>query len=283
MQRQINNRQSLIVNHKSSIINHQPSVINHQLSIINHQSSTTSHQPSVINRQLSTIGQQSSIIDHQSSISARIPILGVRPPRLWRKEISSSDVKWSLTQFDEYEERMRISSLDGMDRSIVSTRELLTIDFVILLREDYLSEGELTADTLRKVLKTYANEDNDETVDPGQFVRGVTGAVKMDMNLAVFARMSSVRLALKMFLKEYNMKLKSASGWDDRYGRLIMKAITKGNRPFEWCEQVKALVSLTEEAKSDPDVVWKILKELGQRQAIIDSGRNQGLSRSKRI
>lgn len=69
---------------------------------------------------------------------------------------------------------MKILSLDGIERPVARIRELLTADFVHLLREDYVAENEATDDTLRKALESYVKEDNDESMDPGQFVRGVT-------------------------------------------------------------------------------------------------------------
>lgn len=61
-------------------------------------------------------------------------------------------IKWLLTQCDEYE-RMRISNSDGMERSVVSIRELLNVDSVELLNEDYMTEDELTDDALRDALR----------------------------------------------------------------------------------------------------------------------------------
>lgn len=46
----------------------------------------------------------------------RILISRVRPPQLWRKEISSSDVKGFLTQYGQNAECMRTSILNGMER-----------------------------------------------------------------------------------------------------------------------------------------------------------------------
>lgn len=73
---------------------------------------------------------------------------GVRPPHLSRNsEIAPSDVKWFLTKYDEYAERMRMSNLHGMERSVASIRELFTTDFVELLQEVYVDETkELTGD-----------------------------------------------------------------------------------------------------------------------------------------
>lgn len=42
----------------------------------------------------------------------------------------------------------------------------------------------------------------------------------------------------------------------------------RGVRAFDGREQVEARVSLIEGAESDPDIVWEIVEELGQRQAI---------------
>lgn len=39
-------------------------------------------------------------------------------------------------------------------------------------------------------------------------------------------------------------------------------------QPFEWREQVEARVNGTKGAERDPDIVWKMMTELGQRQAI---------------
>lgn len=60
---------------------------------------------------------------------------------------------------------MRISNWDGTEQSIASIGELLTTDFVELLRKGCFTE-ELTNDALRKAFKMYAYED-DGTMDLG--------------------------------------------------------------------------------------------------------------------
>lgn len=76
--------------------------------------------------------------------------------------------------------------------------------------------------------------------------------------------------------------MKSAHGWKTRYGRLIVKAITKGIDPFECREQVEALVNVTEGAESDPYIVWRMANESGKRQVIFEGGQNQFFFRGVR-
>lgn len=70
---------------------------------------------------------------------------------------------------------MRISNLDGLGRLAVSIRERLSRNLVELFREDYPSDTkELTGDVeLRRALKLFACEE-DESMNPGQFVTGIT-------------------------------------------------------------------------------------------------------------
>lgn len=112
--------------------------------------------------------------------SAITPISGARPPN----------------QYDEYEDRMRISNEDGLDRQVANIRELLWRNFVDLLQEGYASETEdLSRDeTLRRALKLFAYE-FDKSMDPGQFVKGILRVLRMDMNVLVSTRNSKcVRL-----------------------------------------------------------------------------------------
>lgn len=108
---------------------------------------------------------------HTTTSSWRIPIAGVRLPRLWENEIQSIYLKWSLRKYDGYEQRMRISNLEAMKRSVASIGEPLTADFVEPLRKDYVSEEESTADALRKDSRIYTIEDTDDSLVPRQFSR----------------------------------------------------------------------------------------------------------------
>lgn len=132
-----------------------------------------------------------------------------------------------------------IFNSDGMEGSIASIRELLsTSDLVELFTEDYASETEeFTEDAaLRKTLKMYACED-DDSMDTGQFVKGITKAVWMDIDFLKVTRISFARLALKRFLKENHLELKSVRGWNDGFDRLVVNTIMKAiHSPFEWRE-----------------------------------------------
>lgn len=99
---------------------------------------------------------------------------------------------------------MKIYNSGGMERSVASTRELRATRFRPIVERGplYVAEQELTDNVLRKASKTYANGDSDNSLNPGQFVRGVTKAARMDINLPVFTRISVARLALKSFLKQ---------------------------------------------------------------------------------
>lgn len=91
-------------------------------------------------------------------------------------------------------------------------RELLTTDVVKLPREESIAEDDATYESLRKALELYAIAAIDESMDPGQFVRGVTKVVKMNMNLSAFKTIYAARVALKRRLGEISLELKSASG-----------------------------------------------------------------------
>lgn len=58
---------------------------------------------------------------------------------------------------------------------------------------------------------------------------------------------------------------------------MIVKAISRDVRPFDWRGQMKARarLSIYEGTESEPDMPWKIVKELGQRQAVFEAGRNR--------
>lgn len=122
---------------------------------------------------------------------------------------------------------VRIDNLDGMERLIASIRELPTTKFVELLKEDHVTEKDLTDDALRKAIKDRSSEDKGEGMDPGLFKRRVTRADGRDMSLPVFTRIYAAGLALKRFLKKGHLELKYATGWNDRNGRLIVEAITR--------------------------------------------------------
>lgn len=59
------------------------------------------------------------------------------------------NVESFLLHFDEYVERLRILNLDGMARLVARIHELLILDFVELLGEDYASGEVVTDDALR--------------------------------------------------------------------------------------------------------------------------------------
>lgn len=73
------------------------------------------------------------------------------------------------------------------------------------------------------------------------------------MRSPLFTRISAAHMALQRFATENDLKLKFASGLNDRYARLIVTAITSGVQPLDWREQVAAKASLTDESKSDSD------------------------------
>lgn len=126
-----------------------------------------------------------------------------------------------------------------------------------LLREAYIAEddeGGVTDDALRKALNVHENEDKDESRDPRQFVI-VTKAMRIEVGLSVFERISAARPLLKRFSKEYDLELKSTSVWNDRHTHLIVKAKASGFQCLDWREQIAARTSLTERAESHPDII----------------------------
>lgn len=106
---------------------------------------------------------------------------------------------------------MKISNPDGVKRSVVSIRELVAADFVELLSEDYVTEDEPTDYALREALGIYAGEDNGDSLDPGQFVRGDEGS-SAEYEIARIHKISAVRLPRKIFFLEDHLQLKYESG-----------------------------------------------------------------------
>lgn len=77
------------------------------------------------------------------------PDHGFRPPRLWRNEISPSDINFFLRPKDEFAEQVKISNPDGMERSVARTRELLGADFMELLRKGYIAGDDVSGNNGR--------------------------------------------------------------------------------------------------------------------------------------